>query len=113
LLSAWPGGRILDGAAQPKIYLSSLDAGVGKTVTLCQTIDYLRQRGENFGGMVLALGRLDQIEGAIRELRLHPDEFACFTSRWATTSFGEKFVDLGAWGWRMCSTPRSCSPLTP
>ena len=58
--------KIFKGEADPKYYVCSLDTGVGKSVTLSQTIKLLgRPMGPLFGedpGILMCVPRLDMIE---------------------------------------------------
>ncbi len=76
--------KILKGEADPKYYVCDLDTGVGKSVTLSQTIKLLgRPMGPLFGedpGILMCVPRLDMIETLVEDMRLESNQFAVFVS---------------------------------
>ena len=69
---------ILKGEAEPKYYLSPIDTGVGKSVTLAHTIrrlndDLVKQTNP---GVMICLGRYTQIEDMITKMGLAENEYA-------------------------------------
>ncbi len=74
--------KILDGSADPAFYVCALDTGVGKSITLSQTIRAVRHHSGWQGdiGTVICVGRYTQVEAMIDAMRLNPRDFAVFVS---------------------------------
>ena len=73
--------EILNGTAAPKYHLCMLDTGVGKSVTLTQTIKLLRANGNLDGhGILICVARLDMIEPLIEELDVPNDRIAVYVN---------------------------------
>jgi hypothetical protein len=72
--------KIVRGQAQQKYYLCSLDTGLGKSITLAQTIRTLRKPSMSWSdgdqGTVICVGRYTQVEAMVRDMGLHEDEYA-------------------------------------
>ena len=89
-----------NGVASPKVHVSPLDCGVGKTTALKFTVRNLLAARTVLGGrrnvgMVLCIGRLDGIESMVDAMDLQDDEFAVLVGSGATTSEGVEFASLG------------------
>lgn len=74
-----------NGTAEPKIYLSSLDPGTGKTTVITQFIKCLSGRSKtnpalNEIGVIICLSRLEEIRKMVAEMGLDNSEFACLTA---------------------------------
>jgi hypothetical protein len=92
--------EIVEDRAAPAYHVCQLDCGTGKTTALRFTIATMREKGVMFDrlntvGMVLCLGRLEQIEDIINELRLAPEDYAVMVGRGERTSDGRLFEELG------------------
>ena len=94
---------ILGNTAEPKIYLSPLDTGVGKSTALAHTIRWLRENKNSNTeldvGVVICLGRYTEIISMIRDMGLDEDEYAVLATKEAeeVDSDGNKIVlaDMG------------------
>lgn len=70
-----------DGACEARVYLSSLDPGVGKTQSIVHFIRaLLSSPAHQDVGVLLCIGRLDEIEGLASTLGLRQEDFAVLTS---------------------------------
>jgi hypothetical protein len=75
--------QIIRGTANPHYYVSALDCGVGKTVTLTQALKVMRQGllpGSENVGTVVCVGRYAQMDATIADMGLEPADYACFVS---------------------------------
>ncbi|KAA5602833.1 hypothetical protein [Blastochloris sulfoviridis] len=73
--------RMAEGTADPVVYLSSLDPGVGKTSTVIHFIRALLASSAHTDVAVLVcVGRREQIEAIVQEAALEPADFAVLTS---------------------------------
>jgi len=73
------------GIALPKVYLSSLDPGSGKTVAITQFVKCLIKRSTYKAaltnvGVIILLSRLEEIETMVKAMDLQDDQYACLTS---------------------------------
>lgn len=66
--------KMVQGKAEQKLYLSQLDAGVGKTTALKFSMKHMGQ----YVGTILCLGTYAQIEKMIIDLELDPASFSVF-----------------------------------
>ncbi len=81
--------RMAEGTADPVVYLSSLDPGVGKTSTVIHFIRALLASPEHANVAVLVcVGRLEQIEAIVQVTALEPADFAVLTSDDDLNAFG-------------------------
>jgi hypothetical protein len=70
-----------EGTCTPHVYLSSLDPGVGKTQSIVHFVRTLLQSPEHRGvGVLICIGRLDEIEGLVKTMKLSPADFGVLTS---------------------------------
>jgi hypothetical protein len=70
-----------DGDADPLIYLSSLDPGVGKTQTYIHFIREMLEHPDYDGvAVIVCISRKDQIRAVVDEAKLQPDDFAVLTA---------------------------------
>ncbi len=74
------------GTALPKVYLSSLDPGSGKTVTITQFVKCLIKRSHNEAdlrnvGVIICLSQLEEIKAMVKAMGLQQDQYACLTSK--------------------------------
>lgn len=87
--------NILLGKAKPAMYVCGLDVGVGKTTTLKGTIQAMRSRLAPIG-IVLCLGRYEQIETAIADLAdVIGSDYAVLAARGARSKSGFLFSEIG------------------
>ncbi|MBN8185056.1 hypothetical protein, partial [Roseibium aggregatum] len=69
------------GSSPPKVFLSSLDPGMGKTTALIQFLkEVIRSSDFVDVGVVVFLSRKDEIMRLVEEAGLHTDHFAVLTS---------------------------------
>lgn len=77
------------GEAERKVYLSSLDPGVGKTSAICAFVDALLTGPEYQDvGVIICLSRLDEIRGLVHRMGIPPEMFAVLTSDKALNALG-------------------------
>lgn len=73
--------RMAEGDCPPKIHLSSLDPGVGKTsAVVCFLRALLASAYHEHVAVVVCVGRLTQIATMVKEAGLDAADFACLTS---------------------------------
>ena len=73
----------------PKLFLSSLDPGVGKTQTVTHFIRALTASKEHLDtGVLICVSRLKEIQRFVDEMALSPTEFAVLTSDHALNKLG-------------------------
>lgn len=83
-----------EGRAEPRIFLSSLDPGVGKTSAICAFVNALREHeGYNDVGVIICLSRLEEIEGLAGRMELPKEAFAALTSDEAINALGGRNAD--------------------
>lgn len=72
---------MLCGTCPPKVHLSSLDPGMGKTTALTQFLkEVVRSSDHADVGVVVFLSRKAEIERLVEEANLRPDDFAVYTA---------------------------------
>jgi hypothetical protein len=70
-----------EGRCEPKMFLSSLDPGVGKTQTVTHFIRALTSSKEHLDtGVLICVSRLKEIQRFVDEMDLLPTDFAVLTS---------------------------------
>ncbi|WP_096171794.1 hypothetical protein [Cohaesibacter sp. ES.047] len=70
-----------EGAASPNFFLSSLDPGVGKTTAMVHFIrELVRSEQHSGASALLCFSRHEEIVRVAKELKLHPADYAVFTS---------------------------------
>lgn len=85
---------MLNGACPPKIHLSSLDPGMGKTTALIQFIkEVTRSPDHGHDGVIVFLSRKDEIARLVEEADLHTDHFAVLTADDACNALSSTPVD--------------------
>ncbi|TAM46255.1 MAG: hypothetical protein EPN55_05805 [Gammaproteobacteria bacterium] len=73
--------EMAEGGAEQKIYLSSLDPGIGKTTVLSHFVDALLEDNSlEHVGVLVCVARLDEIKTLVHRMGLPAGWFACYTS---------------------------------
>jgi hypothetical protein len=73
--------KMAEGRCPAKIYLSSLDPGVGKTQTVIQFIRALMaSKAHQDVGVLICMSRLEEIKSVVEEMALSPADYAVLTS---------------------------------
>lgn len=82
------------GAAAKKLFLASLDPGVGKTQTLTHFVDALLSTPVYQDvGVIICIGRLSEIRNLINDMAVPPSMLAVMTSETELNSLGQAPVD--------------------
>lgn len=73
---------MLQGKAEEKYYLSSLDPGVGKTTAICKWLEVYLDNIETYGrhGILIGLERLEEIHAFVSDAKLPEDSYAVLVS---------------------------------
>jgi hypothetical protein len=78
-----------EGRCPPKLFLSSLDPGVGKTQTVTHFIRALTASKEHLDtGVLICVSRLEEIKRFVQEMALSPTDFAVLTSNQELNKLG-------------------------
>ncbi|MPQ96222.1 hypothetical protein [Thioclava sp. JE_KL1] len=74
-------GDMAEGRAAPRLHVSSLDPGMGKTTLLARFLHEVSVSPDHDDvGLVVFVSRLDEIERLVSDADLHPADFAVLTS---------------------------------
>lgn len=88
--------EIVLGIAEPKIYLSALDPGVGKTITLTKFIrSLLCWKYYDNVGVLICVSRLTEVKRLVEEIGVPPDSLAVLTKDEELNKLGQRDVDKG------------------
>lgn len=77
------------GTADKKLFLSSLDPGIGKTMTLSKFLEVLLDSGHHHDvGVIVCVSRLTEVERLVQDININPASLAVLTSDYELNELG-------------------------